>query len=360
MESLKTSSKVNKTLVLFLSIFNFLRITVFMSLETFGVILGDAADLGASDELKPRFYAFVVVIALLSFVIAMFLNKVNENTDANLKYLAVLFLADFIFFSTQNSLIMLAISAAMFALVLLIMNNPDSKIGAVLLPVFCLASCTVLSSSLFGFVLIAVLFYVVINIKTQSEKKTMVVSLLSLFLSGIGFSLHKILCNTFTSFASFIDEYNKTDFSLKKAEFSYYSDNMYMLLFTIPFVIVLIWFFSEYFEVYNKDKKATGSKVLVPILSLSAIVLNFASFYFLKREVLSIINLVPVLVIIAMIFNGDKYAIKALENINKVVCKHKLVIITILAVLFFAGMTIIYKENYYTESFFSNSIRYEL
>lgn len=339
MEMLKSKGKDKNIAVLIITLFTFLRTLLLMSFNSVGIVLDDV------DEFYPHILAIVlVVIIAFSFLVAKVIEKVSNVESANTKYLSILFLADMVFFQTQNSPIKFALSVAGLLFAVLLISNPNGKLGSVFVPVFCLVSCAVYSTSLFSYALLAVLFYAVINMNGKNVKKTAVVSFLSLLLAGVGYSLNNILCKASASFSSFVSKYSLADVSLQKSPVSYAADDMYILLFTIPFVLVFIWFVSEYFTAYNEDKNPTGNKILVPILSFSVMAANFASFYFAKAEVISVISLVPVAVIVAMVISGNVYAKTALDKMNTIVKNNKVKFAVVTLILCVVCLYFILKE----------------
>ncbi len=329
MENLKEKNKQKNLTDLVVMLFTFLRVISFVSFERIGIVFDDAI------SLKGIGVTSVLSIAVFAMVASVFVSKISSFDKVSTKYLTVLFLADFIFFNTQISFAKLFLSV--FLLCVFIGGN-NKKLSVVTVPLYCLVSCAIASSSLFSFAILAVLIYAVMNI-SASKVKTAVVSFVSLLLSGVGFSINRFV----PALAEFETAFSQAELSLQIRPYTF--NDTYLLIFTIPAVIVFIWFVSEYFAAYNEDKKPEGNKFLIPVISFAVMALNFAAFFFAETEVISVISLVPVAVIAAMVISGNKYAQSALNKMNNAVKKNKSAFAAVLAVAALICVYFILKET---------------
>ncbi len=335
MEKFTLKTKENKLTLFIVSVFVFARTLLFFTF--------DALDILYLEENPDYFslYTVTVFVLLIAFavMISVLVMKASAMFDGRMKYIAIAFLADILFFITQNNGLKLVLTDLGLLLIFLTLKKSDSVFTGILTALYAFAAAAVSDTAVFSYPLLAILFYFALNLTANGLKvKSIIFTCVSAAMSVGGFLVNKFFIN---SLPEFIEKFYLFNIEINYTPQVYYEDNMYMLIFTIPVFAYYAWFLYSYYAASEEEKKKRKKKdpppvkytYLVPVISLPVIALNIAALFFCFNEVYLVATLVPPAMILAMCVGGNVYAQSAVKKMDEFIGEHTALFVIAVAVI---------------------------
>ncbi len=312
---------------------------------------------------------FWVTLFVFAVLIAVVIMKVQNGFGEIVSYLCVIIIADPIFCMMQNNSVdLFVISLGLLCVLNMLREKPLIK-NEILFLLFVFVSVFLLPYSVFNYIPVAFLIYIIPGIYDNQKNKSKVLTvILALVFVITGVLLHNYFFANFIDFQSFL---NKISFfeivkTIKSPE---------ILILSVPTLALGIYFFIKVLKSGNliETKKSDKSKkkpsvknkstskfkvyehVLITVLCASAYLLSVVGLFLYGGKVFYTVNFIVPITLMLMVMNKDSKAINVIESINEKLRKHPFVSL-ILLILFYCLSIKIMDLYYSRDTLISESI----